>query len=54
MSESFNRIALLAATLTADELLTLDADTVLHRLFWEERVTRYEPLRPAFCLPLQP
>jgi molecular chaperone Hsp33 len=49
LSESFNRIALLAATLTADELLTLDADTVLHRLFWEERVTRYEPLRPRFA-----
>ena len=27
---------MLAATLTRDELLTLDADTILRRLFWEE------------------
>jgi molecular chaperone Hsp33 len=49
LSEAFNRISLLAATLTRDELLTLDADTVLHRLFWEEKLTRYEPLQPRFA-----
>ncbi|MBK6865444.1 MAG: Hsp33 family molecular chaperone HslO [Ideonella sp.] len=43
IDEDFNRIALLAATLTADELLTLDAETVLRRLFWEERVRLFEP-----------
>ena len=42
--EDFNRVAMLAATLTGDELLTLDADTLLRRLFWEERVTRFAPL----------
>ena len=42
--EDFNRVALLAATLTADELLGLDADSVLRRLFWEEKLTRFEPL----------
>ena len=42
--EDFNRVAMLAATLTRDELLTLDADTVLRRLFWEEKVTRFPPL----------
>jgi molecular chaperone Hsp33 len=47
-SEDFNRIAHLAATLTAEELLTLDADTVLRRLFWEEDLRRFEPLAPAF------
>ena len=45
-NEDFNRIAHLAATLTREELLGLDAETVLRRLFWEERVMRYEP-RPA-------
>jgi len=25
-------------------LLTLNVDTVLHRLFWEERLVRFEPL----------
>jgi molecular chaperone Hsp33 len=43
LNEGFNRIALLAATLTTDELLHLDADTVLRRLFWEERLRRFEP-----------
>ncbi|MEO7245499.1 MAG: Hsp33 family molecular chaperone HslO [Rubrivivax sp.] len=47
-SEDFNRIAHLAATLRADELLTLDADTVLRRLFWEEGVRRFEPRVPRF------
>ncbi len=45
LNEGFNRIAHLAATLTREELLTLDADTILRRLFWEERVLRFEPLR---------
>jgi molecular chaperone Hsp33 len=43
LSEAYNRIALLAATLTRDELLTLDADTILRRLFWEEPLRRFEP-----------
>jgi molecular chaperone Hsp33 len=49
LSEAYNRIALLAATLTRDELLTLDADTVLHRLFWEETLRRFEPQAPRFA-----
>ena len=49
LNEHYNRIALLASTLQAEELLTLDADTVLHRLFWEERLTRFEPLAPSFA-----
>jgi molecular chaperone Hsp33 len=49
MNEDFNRIAHLVATLTRDELLTLDADTLLRRLFWEERLQRYEPRRPRFA-----
>jgi len=48
-SEGFNRIAHLAATLTREELLTLDADTILRRLFWEEQVLRFEPLAPGFA-----
>jgi molecular chaperone Hsp33 len=43
LSEAFNRIAHLASTLSREELLTLDADTVLRRLFWEEDVRRFEP-----------
>jgi molecular chaperone Hsp33 len=46
MNEAFNRIAQLSATLTRAELLTLDADTLLRRLFWEEPLHRFEP-QPA-------
>ena len=45
LDEAFNRLALLAGTLTRDELLTLDADTVLRRLFWEEPLRRFPALR---------
>ena len=44
LNEAYNRIAMLAGTLTRDELLTLGADTVLRRLFWEEPLQRFEPL----------
>jgi len=47
--ESYNRIAHLAASLTSEELLTLDAETVLRRLFWEEDVRRFEPTEPRFA-----
>ncbi|WP_442975282.1 Hsp33 family molecular chaperone HslO, partial [Salmonella enterica] len=43
LNEHYNRIAVLAASLQPEELLSLDADTILHRLFWEERLTRYQP-----------
>ncbi len=49
LNEDFNRISMLAATLTADELLSLDPDVVLRRLFWQERLTRFEPLTPRFA-----
>ncbi len=49
LNEHFNRIAHLAATLTREELLGLDADTLLRRLFWEEDVRRFEPLAPRFA-----
>ena len=42
-SEHYNRIALLAASLKREELLTLDVDTILRRLFWEEKLTRFTP-----------
>jgi molecular chaperone Hsp33 len=43
LNEAYNRISRLAATLTDEELLTLDADTILRRLFWEETVRRFPP-----------
>lgn len=44
LNEHYNRIAVLASSLKREELLTLDADTILRRLFWEESITRFEPL----------
>jgi len=41
VNEDYQRIAMLASSLTADELLTLDVDTVLRRLFWQEDIVRF-------------
>jgi molecular chaperone Hsp33 len=46
-SEDYNRIATLAASLTREELLTLDVDTILRRLFWEEKLLRFAPRQGA-------
>ena len=43
MYEHYNRIATLASSLQREELLTLDVETILRRLFWEEKLQRFEP-----------
>jgi molecular chaperone Hsp33 len=48
-NEDYNRISILASSLTADELLNLDAEIILRRLFWEEKLVRFEPLTPSFA-----
>ncbi len=45
VNEHYNRIAMLASSLKQEELLNLDVDTILHRLFWEETLLRFEPLQ---------
>ena len=47
--EHFNRIATLAASLTRDELLQLDVETILRRLFWQEKLLRFEVQTPRFA-----
>jgi molecular chaperone Hsp33 len=49
ISEAFNRIAHLAATVSDEELLGLDFETLMRRLFWEEQVRHFEPLAPRFA-----
>ena len=49
LNEAFNRIAALTATITHEELLELDADTLLRRLYWEEDLRRFPPLLPHFA-----
>ena len=44
VNEHYQRIALLASTLKREELLELDAETILRRLFWEEKLLRFAPL----------
>jgi molecular chaperone Hsp33 len=44
LNEHYNRIAHLASTLKQEELLTLDAATIMRRLFWEEDIRYFEPL----------
>ena len=48
-NEDYARIAILAQTLQSEELLSLDVDTLLRRLFWQEDVRRFEPLAPRFA-----
>ena len=43
-AEHYRRIALLAHSLKREELLSLDADTILRRLFWDEPLLRFEPI----------
>jgi molecular chaperone Hsp33 len=49
LDEAFNRIAIFAQSLKRQELLELDADTILHRLFWEEKLLRFPPDHPEFA-----
>jgi molecular chaperone Hsp33 len=42
-NEHYNRIATLASSLTREELLGLDVDALLHRLFWQEDLLRFAP-----------
>jgi molecular chaperone Hsp33 len=48
-NEDYNRISILAASLKSEELLQLDADTILRRLFWEEKLIRLDTLAPSFA-----
>src|SRR5690606_28294213 len=41
--ETWARITQLAATIKPEELLQLDTDTVIHRLFWQEELAAFEP-----------
>jgi molecular chaperone Hsp33 len=43
INEHYNRIAILASSLRREELLTLDVDAILRRLFWQEKLLRFEP-----------
>lgn len=46
--EAWNRITMLAATITEQELLEIEQQEVIHRLFHEEDVRLFEPQPVAF------
>jgi molecular chaperone Hsp33 len=48
--EDYRRISILASSLQRDELLTLDSDTILRRLFWQEQLRRLRAA-PGDALP---
>jgi len=48
LADAFPRIAMKVATLKDEELLKLPVETLLHRLFWEEDLRRYDPGIPEF------
>ena len=45
--DDYQRLSILARSLKRDELLGLDVDTILRRLFWEEKLLRFEPQQGA-------
>ncbi len=46
--DAWDRANQLAATVTAPELLATEPDTLLRRLFWQEKLEPYPPLTPCF------
>jgi molecular chaperone Hsp33 len=46
--ETWNRAAILGATLKREELLSTTIDVLMQRLFWEETIRIFEPVHPAF------
>ncbi|GAA5236350.1 Hsp33 family molecular chaperone HslO [Verticiella sediminum] len=46
--DTWERAEQLAQTIKQEELLTLTAPTLVHRLFWEEDLTMFEPMTPRF------
>src|SRR5690606_23901098 len=49
--DTWERASALAATLEPVELLELDTDTVIHRLFWEETLLTFEPQQVRWHCP---
>lgn len=46
--DAWQRAGALTATLKREELLTLEADALAHRLYWEEQLEHFAPVEPRF------
>ena len=49
--DTWERAVQFAETLTTEELLSIDEDTLIHRLYWEETLIAYEPLAISWFCP---
>jgi len=49
--DTWERAVALASTIDANELLQLDTDTLIHRLFWEESLLAFDPLNVRWHCP---
>jgi molecular chaperone Hsp33 len=47
-AETWTRAVMLGQTLKQEELLRVDVETLLKRLFWEETIRVFDPLHPTF------
>ncbi|WP_118179212.1 Hsp33 family molecular chaperone HslO [Paraburkholderia phosphatilytica] len=47
-SDTWERVCVLGSTLSRDELLAEEPDTLFRRLFWQEKVQRFEPAVARF------
>jgi molecular chaperone Hsp33 len=47
-ADAWNRAVTLASTLSNDEMLSTDIMTLMQRLYWEETIRVFDPLRPSF------
>ncbi len=47
-ADTWDRVCHLGSTLTHNELLQIDSETVLRRLFWQENLRRFEPTATRF------
>ncbi|KDN96531.1 molecular chaperone Hsp33 [Hydrogenovibrio marinus] len=52
--DGWNRISMLTETLTTEELVSLDSETLLHRLFHEEVIELFEPNTVEYNCPQDP
>ena len=46
--DAWQRVGALTATLTHEELLSLEAEALAHRLYWEEQLEHFAPVEPRF------
>jgi molecular chaperone Hsp33 len=47
--DAWRRTTTLSDTVSREELLAASAEELVHRLFWQERLERYAPVRPRFA-----